>query len=170
MRYPRYQVVIVVSILALQPNPVLGQIDERDIRVLAVSHVLNSLRPYSGEPVVACVSISRLRPTTGGPGPLRPEADLDSVTLAAIPPARLPIRPGSDCYIRRVPPLPRLEKGTNRQAVMIIVGMPKFESNDVAAILVEYSINGQHGLGFICNVRRLNDAWQMVGCDQTWIS
>jgi hypothetical protein len=143
---------------------------KRQIRVAAVSYVLNFLRPYDSGPELACVSASSVTPSVGHVGPMKAAADLDSAALAAIPRSRLPVRPGSACYIAQVPPLRRLEKGTDRQAVMIVVAAPGVESENRAAILVQYSVHGRNGLGFVCKVARRDGAWHIESCDRTWIS
>ena len=163
--------VIAVAASAFLPNYVSSQVvNEAQIRAAAVTYVLNFLRPYYGGPELACVSVSSVEPSVLHIGPMKAETDLDSATLAAIPPSRLPVRPGNACYIAQVPPLRRLEKGTDHQAVMIVVATPKLESDNLAAILIQYTVHGRNGLGFLCKVARLEGAWQIDSCDRTWVS
>ena len=171
MRISHPRLVIALAASALLPSTSSSQVvKEAQIRIAAVSYVLSFLRPYDAGPELACVSVSRVAPSGGRVGPIKAVADLDSATLAAIPRSRLPVRPGSACYIAQVPPMRRLEKGTDRQAVMIVVAAPEFESENRAAIVVQYSVHGRNGAGFICTVARRDGPWQIESCDRTWIS
>ena len=143
--------------------------DTADIYIAAVAYVRDKVRHYEGGPVVACASVSPPRSLNGLPSPLGVGVDLDSAVLQRIPEGHIPVRPGSACYVNSRRVSARLEAGTDRPAVSIVVGIPEIDG-DHAHILAQLSINGRSGRGFACSMIRREAKWWVDSCTPTWIS
>ncbi|HQW65676.1 MAG TPA: hypothetical protein PLJ23_01485 [Gemmatimonadales bacterium] len=153
--------------------------DTLAIRIAAMRSVLESyfgsLDPSAGGEIsVICVAFSASQDVGTVPVGSR-DGDLSAETLAMLPKAPRPFRPGSACTTSSVSPMPVIEAATGRPALELLVGevrigAVRIGTPETATVGVQLRHHGRSGGGYRCEVVRREGGWVATSCRGTWVS